>query len=114
MSRRTATVVRRAPAGAGAPAGVFGLIEGERAGVDALRHPALRAAAFTGSQRGGLTLARIAAERPEPIPFYGELGSVNPVVVTPGAAEGRGTCPGGPAPAGWSGRTIRRRPRPAC
>lgn len=89
LSRRTATIIQRALAGAGAPDGVFGLIEGEQAGVDALRHPDLRAAAFTGSERGGLALARIAAERPEPIPFYGELGSVNPVVVTPDAADAR-------------------------
>ncbi|WP_369204720.1 aldehyde dehydrogenase (NADP(+)) [Streptomyces sp. PU-14G] len=89
LSRRTAAVVRRALAEAEAPQGMFALIEGEQAGVEALRHPALAAAAFTGSQRGGLALARIAAERGTPIPFYGELGSVNPVVVTPGAARAR-------------------------
>ena len=43
-----------------------------------LRHPAIAAAGFTGSTAGGLALARIAAQRPVPIPFYGELGSVNP------------------------------------
>ncbi|GGX43429.1 aldehyde dehydrogenase (NADP(+)) [Streptomyces noursei] len=90
LSRCTAEIIQRALAGAGAPDGVFALIEGQQAGIDALRHPALRAAAFTGSERGGLALARIAAERPEPIPFYGELGSVNPVVVTPAAARARG------------------------
>ncbi|MGI5169817.1 aldehyde dehydrogenase (NADP(+)) [Spirillospora sp. CA-253888] len=84
LSRRTAEIVRAA-----LPDGVFALVEGEAEGVEALRHPALAAAAFTGSERGGLALARIAAERPEPIPFYGELGSVNPVVVTPGAAAAR-------------------------
>ncbi|WP_141575977.1 aldehyde dehydrogenase (NADP(+)) [Actinomadura sp. WMMA1423] len=85
LSRRTAEAI----AGAGLPDGVFALIEGEEAGVEALRHPGLAAAAFTGSQRGGLALARIAAQRPEPIPFYGEMGSVNPAVVTPLAAEAR-------------------------
>ncbi|WP_433469662.1 aldehyde dehydrogenase (NADP(+)) [Spirillospora sp. CA-128828] len=85
LSRRTAEAI----AGSGLPAGVFGLIEGEDAGVAALRHPGIAAAAFTGSQRGGLALARIAAERPVPIPFYGEMGSVNPSVVTPGAARAR-------------------------
>ncbi|MEU8587342.1 aldehyde dehydrogenase (NADP(+)) [Streptomyces sp. NPDC048664] len=89
LSYRTAGVIRQAMARADVPEGVFALIEGQRAGTDALRHPALRAAAFTGSTRVGLTLARVAAERPEPIPFYGELGSVNPVVVTPGAARAR-------------------------
>ncbi|NSC21108.1 aldehyde dehydrogenase (NADP(+)) [Streptomyces albus subsp. chlorinus] len=90
LSRRTAAVARQALADAGAPEGMFSLVEGEEAGVEALRHPALAAAAFTGSQRGGLALARIAAEREQPIPFYGELGSVNPVVVSPAAARARG------------------------
>ncbi|MFG2001842.1 aldehyde dehydrogenase (NADP(+)) [Spirillospora sp. NPDC048911] len=84
LSRRTAELIA-----AVVPDGVFGLIEGEQEGVEALRHPAIAAAAFTGSQRGGLALARIAADRPEPIPFYGELGSVNPAVVTAGAAKAR-------------------------
>ncbi|WUI03434.1 aldehyde dehydrogenase (NADP(+)) [Spirillospora sp. NBC_00431] len=86
LSRRTAGVI----GGAGLPDGVFALVEGEDAGVAALRHPGVAAAAFTGSQRGGLALARIAAERPVPIPFYGEMGSVNPAVVTPRAARARG------------------------
>ncbi|MDL4776501.1 MULTISPECIES: aldehyde dehydrogenase (NADP(+)) [Thermomonosporaceae] len=90
LSRRTAAIITAALREAGAPDGVFGLIEGEAEGVAALRHPGLAAAAFTGSARGGLALARIAADRPTPIPFYGELGSVNPTVVTPGAAEARG------------------------
>ncbi|MBO2460782.1 aldehyde dehydrogenase (NADP(+)) [Actinomadura violacea] len=85
LSRRTAEII----AGAGLPDGVFGLIEGEAEGVEALRHPGIAAAAFTGSEKGGLALAKIAAERPTPIPFFGELGSVNPTVVTPRAAETR-------------------------
>jgi len=84
LSRRTAEIITGV-----VPAGVFDLIEGEQEGVEALEHPGIAAAAFTGSVRGGLALARIAAERPVPIPFYGELGSVNPVVVTPGAAKAR-------------------------
>ncbi|MDI3403610.1 aldehyde dehydrogenase (NADP(+)) [Streptomyces cavernicola] len=89
LSRRTAGIIHAALAKSGAPDGVFALIEGVQAGIDALRHPALKAAAFTGSERAGLALARIAADRPRPIPFYGELGSVNPVVVTPAAARTR-------------------------
>ena len=54
-----------------------------------LKHPAIAAAGFTGSARGGLALAAICAQRPVPIPFFGELGSVNPVVVLPGAAAAR-------------------------
>ncbi|MFJ8910183.1 aldehyde dehydrogenase (NADP(+)) [Amycolatopsis sp. NPDC102389] len=87
LSRRTASVIEEALGPWGA---LLGLVEGEAAGVEALRHPAIAAAAFTGSVPGGLALARIAAERPVPIPFHGELGSVNPVIVLPGAAEARG------------------------
>ncbi|CAM2838810.1 aldehyde dehydrogenase (NADP(+)) [Saccharomonospora xinjiangensis] len=85
LSRRTAELVGAA---LGRP-GVFALIEGHQAGVDALRSTEIKAAAFTGSVAGGLALAKIAAERPEPIPFFGELGSINPVVITPGAARAR-------------------------
>ena len=89
----TAEVVTAALASAGAPAGTFGLVHGVQAGLRLLRHPDIAAAGFTGSTAGGLALARICAERPVPIPFYGELGSVNPCVVLPGAAfcpPGRG------------------------
>jgi NADP-dependent aldehyde dehydrogenase len=85
----TAEIVAGALASAGAPAGTFGLVHGVQAGLRLLRHPAVAAAGFTGSTAGGLALARIAAERPVPIPFYGELGSVNPSVVLPGAAFAR-------------------------
>src|SRR5215813_6255278 len=85
----TAEIVAAALASAAAPAGTFGLIHGVQAGLRLLRHPAIAAAGFTGSTGGGLALAKIAAERPVPIPFYGELGSVNPSVVLPGAAFSR-------------------------
>jgi NADP-dependent aldehyde dehydrogenase len=54
-------------------------------GKELVRHPAIRAGGFTGSFAGGIALARIAAERRQPIPFFAEMGSVNPVVVLPGA-----------------------------
>jgi NADP-dependent aldehyde dehydrogenase len=85
----TAEVVAGALASAGAPPGTFGLVHGVQAGLRLLRHPDIAAAGFTGSTAGGLALARICAERPVPIPFYGELGSVNPGVVLPGAAFSR-------------------------
>jgi NADP-dependent aldehyde dehydrogenase len=85
----TGQVVADALASAGAPAGVFAVVHGVPAGIRLLRHPAISAAGFTGSTRGGLALARICAERPVPIPFFGELGSVNPVVILPGAAAAR-------------------------
>jgi NADP-dependent aldehyde dehydrogenase len=88
-SELTAGIVAGALASAGAPPGTFGLVHGVEAGLRLLRHPAIAAAGFTGSTGGGLTLARVCAERPVPIPFYGELGSVNPCVVLPGAAFAR-------------------------
>ncbi len=86
----TAQIVTGALAGAGAPAGVFAMVRGFEAGIRLLTHPSISAAGFTGSTRGGLELARICAEREVPIPFYGELGAVNPVVVLPRAAAGHG------------------------
>jgi NADP-dependent aldehyde dehydrogenase len=85
----TAEIVAGALASAGAPPGTFGLVHGVQAGLRLLRHPDIAAAGFTGSTAGGLALARICAERPVPIPFYGELASVNPGVVLPGAAFSR-------------------------
>src|SRR5215467_6356584 len=88
-SALTAQIVTGALAGAGAPAGTFAVVYGVDAGVRLLQHPAIAAAGFTGSARGGLALAAICAQRPVPIPFFGELGSVNPVVILPGAADAR-------------------------
>ncbi|GAB3577988.1 aldehyde dehydrogenase (NADP(+)) [Amycolatopsis endophytica] len=81
LSRRTAAVVSAALARA--PEGTFALIEGEAEGAQAVRDPRIRAVAFTGSTRGGRALFDLAVSRPDPIPFFGELGSTNPVVVTP-------------------------------
>ena len=53
-------------------------------------HPRIQAASFTGSVRAGRALFDIASSRPRPIPFYGELGSINPVVVTQAAVAARG------------------------
>ena len=90
LSERTAQVVIAACRAAGAPDGVFALICGTQAGIDALSDHRIKAAGFTGSIAGGRALMDIAASRPEPIPFYGELGSNNPVFVTPAAVEARG------------------------
>lgn len=89
-SQRTAEIVTEAWEAAGMPVGSFALVEGEQTGVRILRHPSIAAGAFTGSERGGTALARIAADRDVPIPFYAEMGSLNPVFVTPGALEARG------------------------
>jgi NADP-dependent aldehyde dehydrogenase len=75
---------------AGAPEGTLGIVHGLQAGADLVAHPAIQAVGFTGSLNGGRALQRIIDQRPDPIPFYGELSSLNPVVVTPQAAAERG------------------------
>ncbi|WP_405374340.1 MULTISPECIES: aldehyde dehydrogenase (NADP(+)) [unclassified Microbacterium] len=89
LSALTGEIVSGALDASGAPAGLFSLVYGTDAGVRALQAPAVKAASFTGSIAGGRALFDIAAARPEPIPFYGELGSVNPAFVTRSAAAGR-------------------------
>ncbi|MFD7982944.1 aldehyde dehydrogenase (NADP(+)) [Kitasatospora indigofera] len=72
------------------PEGVLTVIHGREAGRELVTDPAIRAVGFTGSTAGGRALFDLAASRPDPIPFYGELGSLNPVVVTPAACVARG------------------------
>ncbi|GAA3388889.1 aldehyde dehydrogenase (NADP(+)) [Cryptosporangium minutisporangium] len=74
---------------AGAPAGTIGIVHGRQAGADLVAHPAIRAAGFTGSTAGAQALLAIINRRPDPIPFYGELSSLNPLIVTPAAAADR-------------------------
>ncbi|HEV2345973.1 MAG TPA: aldehyde dehydrogenase (NADP(+)), partial [Actinocrinis sp.] len=88
-SLRTAQLVKAALESASAPQGVFDIVFGVEEGAALVQHPLLSGVGFTGSTRGGLALAKLCAERPHPIPFYGELGSVNPVIVFPGAARAR-------------------------
>jgi NADP-dependent aldehyde dehydrogenase len=90
LSDRTAEIVVAALTDAGAPEGSLALVEGREAGNALVQHPVIQAAGFTGSLRGGRALFDLAAGRPDPIPFYGELGSVNPVVVTEAAVAARG------------------------
>lgn len=89
-SRAVAAHVLGALEAAGAPRGMFSLVEGFEDGIALIDHPDVTAAAFTGSTRGGRALADRAAARPRPIPFFGELGSTNPVVVTSAADHARG------------------------
>ncbi|MEW2572807.1 aldehyde dehydrogenase (NADP(+)) [Streptomyces sp. NPDC047070] len=89
LSELVASVVRRAAAQHDIPDGVLGLVHGFEAGVELVKHPLVSAAGFTGSVRGGRALFDAAAARPAPIPFHGELGSLNPVVITEAAAAER-------------------------
>ncbi|WP_282691629.1 aldehyde dehydrogenase (NADP(+)) [Streptomyces sp. CC208A] len=88
-SELAAGLLRRAAAKCGLPEDVVVLLHGFEAGVELVRHPLVAAAGFTGSVRGGRALFDAAAARPVPIPFHGELGSLNPVVLTPGAVAER-------------------------
>lgn len=83
-------VLRDAAAAYGAPEGLIGIVYGTDAGRVLVAHPLVQAVGFTGSLQGGRALLDIIDERPRPIPFYGELSSLNPLVVTPGAAAVRG------------------------
>ncbi|MBM9505646.1 aldehyde dehydrogenase (NADP(+)) [Actinacidiphila acididurans] len=88
-SALVADLLRQAATEAGLPADVVNLVHGFQAGIELIGHPLVAAAGFTGSIPGGRALHDAAAARPRPIPFYGELGSLNPVVVTPAAAAER-------------------------
>lgn len=90
LSRRTAELVTAALADAGAPAGAFGHVTGHEEGRQLVLDPGIRAVGFTGSLGGGRALFDLAVGRPDPIPFYGELSALNPVLVTPAAAAERG------------------------
>ncbi len=93
LSRHTAALAHAVVAAQGLPAGVFQFVEGGsiEVGVALVQAPEITSVAFTGSFKGGTALAKIAGERARPIPFYGELGSVNPLVVLPAAIAKNGT-----------------------
>ena len=75
----------------GMPEGVFSLLAGKsnELGGALVADPRIRAVGFTGSRAGGMALVAIAAKRPEPIPVYAEMSSVNPVFLFPGALAAR-------------------------
>jgi len=68
-------------------------------GESLVQHPLIQAVGFTGSLAGGRALFDLCARRPNPIPFFGELGSVNPMFLLPQALAARGAA----IAAGWSG-----------
>ena len=85
----------------GMPAGTFNLVQGGKRNVgEALvQHPLIKAVGFTGSLTGGRALFNLCAARAEPIPFFGELGSVNPMFLLPAALAARGEA----IAKGWAG-----------
>jgi 2,5-dioxopentanoate dehydrogenase len=76
----------------GLPKGVFSLVQGstKEVGAALVQHPLIKAVGFTGSLGAGRALFDLCAARPEPIPFFGELGSVNPMLLLPEALKNRG------------------------
>lgn len=85
----------------GMPHGVFSLVQGGaiEVGQTLVQHPLIQAVGFTGSLAGGRALFDLCAQRPEPIPFFGELGAVNPMFMLPSAVATRGIELG----KGWAG-----------
>lgn len=91
-SELAARAIRRAAIETKMPDGVFSLLigDGNETGEQLVQHPAIRAVGFTGSRQGGLALLRIGQARPQPIPVYAEMSSVNPVFMLPAALATRG------------------------
>lgn len=84
-STLVAGCIARAAAKTGLNPAVFTMLSsnGIEAGQALVKHPLISAVAFTGSFRGGKALFDAAAKRPQPIPVYAEMGSVNPVFILP-------------------------------
>lgn len=96
-----AEAIAAAIATCGMHPGVFSLIQGGKrdVGTALVQHPKIKAVGFTGSLGGGRALFDLCAQRPEPIPFFGELGSVNPMFILPEALKARGAA----IAEGWAG-----------
>ncbi len=90
-SALVARAIVRAVHATGMPAGIFSLLQGtsNELSLKVVQHPSAAAVGFTGSLKAGRALFDAAARRPNPIPVYAEMGSVNPVFVLPGALRER-------------------------
>jgi NADP-dependent aldehyde dehydrogenase len=88
-SEAVGLLIQQAAREAGAPEGVFSLLfgPGRDVGMALVKHPLIKAVGFTGSRSGGRALMDAGASRPEPIPVYAEMGSINPVFVLHGAIQ---------------------------
>lgn len=86
-----ASAIIKAAEETGMPNGVFSNLNssGIEVGVQLVEHPGIKAVGFTGSISGGRALFDLASKRPEPIPVFAEMGSINPVVILPGALDQR-------------------------
>ncbi len=91
-----ARAVRQAVAACGLHPGVFSYLPGSShdLGATLVADPRVKAVGFTGSRSGGQALVTVASNRPEPIPIYAEMSSINPVILFPAAARARGAALG--------------------
>jgi len=91
-SELVARAISDAVADTGMPAGTFSLLfgSGQKLGIALVTDPRIKAVGFTGSRSGGTALVAAAAGRPEPIPVYAEMSSINPVFLLDGALSNRG------------------------
>ena len=89
-AERVAEAIIRAAEQTGMPKGVFNMIFGAGVGETLVKHPLIQAVGFTGSLKGGRALCDMAAARPQPIPVFAEMSSINPVLVLPQALQARG------------------------
>ncbi len=88
-SRASYRALRRGAEKVGAPAGTIGIVYGQQPGARLVARAEIAAVGFTGSLGAASRLMEIIAERDTPIPFYGELQSVNPLLITAAALEAR-------------------------
>ena len=89
-AERVAEAIIRAAEQTDMPRGVFNMVFGAGVGEALVKHPMIQAVGFTGSLKGGRALCDMAAARPQPIPVFAEMSSINPVVVLPEALQVRG------------------------
>jgi NADP-dependent aldehyde dehydrogenase len=89
LAQTLTALAQTALTGAGFDADVLQSVRGMAAGTALVAHPDVQAGAFTGSQKAGRALFDTATSRPQPIPFYGELGSMNPVFITEAVLSSR-------------------------
>ncbi|MFL9927404.1 aldehyde dehydrogenase (NADP(+)) [Herbaspirillum lusitanum] len=89
-SELVADAIERAVKSSGMPAGTFNMIYGDRVGAQLVKSAGIQAVGFTGSLRGGRALCDMAAARPQPIPVFAEMSSINPIVLMPEALKTRG------------------------
>ena len=87
LSLQVTAVIRAELEQAGLNPDILAVVYGRDAGKMLVQHPLIQAVGFTGSETGGRTLMDLAANRTSPIPVYAEMGSLNPLIVSPGMAD---------------------------